>query len=178
MKKIAYSLGIISIASLLFIYLNSNYQAHSGRVFEAKDSVPEIELSDPNGKKIRLSKFRGKVVLIDFWASWCGPCRRENPNLLEAYIKYGKRKFIHGKGFEIYSVSLDRNKNAWKEAIAKDQLIWKSHVIDDEKKASTLYGVSSIPYAVLIDEEGRVIAQGNELRGINLHLTLDRFIEN
>ena len=178
MKKIAYSFGIVSIFFLCFIYLNSNYKAHSGRVFEPNDSVPEIELADPNGKMIKLSKLRGKVVLIDFRASWCGPCRRENPNLLEAYLKYNKRKFMNGKGFEIYSVSLDRNKNAWREAIDKDQLVWKSHVIDEQKKASDLYGVSSIPYAVLIDEKGQVIAQGNELRGMNLHLTLDRFVKN
>jgi thiol-disulfide isomerase/thioredoxin len=178
MKKIAYSFGIISTGFLLFIYLNSNYQAHSGRVFEADDSVPEIELADPNGKKIKLSKLRGKVVLIDFWASWCGPCRRENPNLLEDYLKYNKRKFMNGKGFEIYSVSIDRNKNELRKAIDKDQLVWKSHVIDEQKKASDLYGVSSIPYAILIDEKGQVIAQGNELRGMNLHLTLDRFVQN
>ena len=93
-------------------------------------------------------------------------------------MKYKKRKFSKGKGFEIFSVSLDRDQNAWREAIEKDQLVWKSHVIDEQKKASEIYGVSAIPYAVLIDEKGQVIAQGKELRGINLHLTLDRFVKN
>ena len=178
MKKIAVTLGIISIGFLLFIYLNSNYQTSSGRLFDAEETVPEIVLADPNGQKIKLSKLRGKIVLIDFWASWCGPCRSENPNLIEAYAKYRNRKFINGKGFEIYSVSLDRNKKDWMEAIDKDQLIWKSHVIDEQRKASDIYGVSSIPYALLIDGEGRVIAQGNALRGINLQRTLDQFVKN
>jgi len=128
--------------------------------------APEIELINPNGKNIKLSKLKGKVVLIDFWASWCGPCRRENPYVVEAYHKYKKSKFKTGKGFEVLSVSLDRNEDAWKKAILKDKLVWKNHGWDKEGKASKDYQVRSIPSAFLIDGTGKVVASGNQLRGL------------
>ena len=139
--------------------------------------APEIELTSPNGKTIKLSKLKGKVVLIDFWASWCGPCRRENPNVVEAFNKYHKTKFKNAKGFEVFSVSLDKTTDAWKTAIEKDGLIWKSHVIDSEHKASKDYSVSSIPTAFLIDGNGVIVASGNELRGLGLHIAIDQLVE-
>jgi len=87
-------------------------------------TAPEISFPDVNGKQRRLSDLRGKVVLIDFWASWCGPCRKENPNVVRLYKKY------KDKGFEIFSVSLDSDKAAWKQAIERDGLIWPNHVSD------------------------------------------------
>jgi thiol-disulfide isomerase/thioredoxin len=139
--------------------------------------APEIELANPEGKTIKLSDLKGKMVLIDFWASWCGPCRQENPNVVEAYNKYNKQKFVNGKGFEVFSVSLDRNESAWIKAIEKDGLVWKSHGWDKGNEIARLYSVSSIPTAFLIDGEGNVIAKGNELRGLGLHLILDELIK-
>lgn len=139
--------------------------------------APEITMTSPKGKKIKLSKLRGKMVLIDFWASWCGPCRQEMPNVVEAYQKYRKKKFKNGKGFTVFSVSLDREPSDWKQAIKSENMVWKYHGIDKENAISDLYGVSSIPSAFLIDAEGNIIAQGNELRGINLHITLDKYLK-
>src|SRR5204862_7073568 len=101
--------------------------------------APEISLADTTGKVIKLSSLRGKIVLIDFWASWCGPCRMENPNVVRVYSKYKEC-------FTVYSVSLDQNRDAWVKAIKKDGLVWNSHVSDLkhwQSEGAKAYGVSS-----------------------------------
>jgi len=142
------------------------------------DEAPELAYEDPNGKIIKLSSLRGKVVLIDFWASWCGPCRRENPNVVKAYHKYNKAKFKGAKGFDIYNVSLDRNKASWKKAIEQDGLVWKNHVSDLlfwNSAAAKTYRVNSVPMNYLIDADGVII--GKNLRGDNLHIALDKLLK-
>ncbi|MCH2225624.1 MAG: AhpC/TSA family protein [Crocinitomicaceae bacterium] len=130
--------------------------------------APEINLENPDGQQIALSSLRGKYVLIDFWASWCRPCRQENPSVVRLYNKY------KDQGFTVYSVSLDRNKEAWKTAIERDGLIWPNHVSDLlewKTPMLQLYGFSSIPHTVLIDKEGIII--GTKLRGTSLEQKLE-----
>ncbi len=152
----------------------------TGKVgLEIGDTAPDLGFEGPDGKTYKLSALKGKVVLIDFWASWCMPCRRENPNVVSAYEKYSKAKFKDAKGFDIYSVSLDKSKDKWVEAIAQDKLTWKNHVSDLggwASKPAEVYGVRSIPYSVLIDQNGVIIAKN--LRGKNLHLALDELIKS
>ena len=138
------------------------------------DTAPEISMRNPKGKEMSLSDLRGNLVLIDFWASWCGPCRRENPNVVAAYNKYDKAKFRTAKGFEVFSVSLDSDPTRWQAAIDQDGLDWDYHVSDLQRwnsEAAAVYGVSSIPMSFLIDENGVVIAKN--LRGMELHRQVD-----
>ena len=116
--------------------------------------APDITMNDVNDKPFSLSQLRGKYVLIDFWASWCGPCRGENPNVVAAYNQF------KNKNFTVLGVSLDENKQAWIDAIKEDKLTWQ-HISDLKKWSSAavpLYGLDGIPYNVLIDPQGKIIA--------------------
>ena len=133
--------------------------------------APEIRMQDPIGKTIALSSFKGKYVLVDFWASWCRPCRAENPNVVSAFQKF------RAKNFTILGVSLDKNKDAWTKAIMKDGLTW-THISDLQEWSSPvvpLYSIQGIPYNVLVDPQGTIVAQN--LRGPQLHEKLSTVLQ-
>lgn len=139
--------------------------------------APEIEMPNLEGETMQLSSLRGKLVLIDFWASWCNPCRMENPHLVKVYDEFNDASFTKGEGFEIFSVSLDRNEEAWREAVVKDRLDWPYQLGTMEgarTQAAVDYGIQMIPSNFLLDQHGVIIA--TNLRGEALNEKLNSLL--
>jgi len=140
--------------------------------FKEGDTAPDIALQNPLGSTVKLSSLRGQVVLLDFWASWCGPCRHENPNVVAAYEKY------KSKGFNIFSVSLDTDHDKWVNAIKQDHLEWINHVSELKGWQSAIcqqYGIQAIPQNFLLDKDGKII--GTNLRGEDLDQRLAQVLQ-
>ena len=130
-------------------------------------------LSTDRTTTYKLSDLKGKLVLVNFWASLVAPCRFENPNILRAYQHYATKSFKSGNGFAVFSVSMDTDLESWKTAIAKDKLVWPYHVSDlrgYDSEVATTYGIKAIPYNYLVDGRGRIIAIN--LRGAELNKAL------
>ncbi|NUM49544.1 MAG: TlpA family protein disulfide reductase [Flavobacteriales bacterium] len=173
MKKIAYFTLGSAIVFLAFAFTQKVVQNSKSKTetvgLNIGNKAPELNYKNPEGKELALSSLKGKMVLIDFWASWCGPCRRENPAVVQAYNEFKDKKFKNAKTFTVYSVSLDMQEAAWKNAIVQDKLTWEYHVSDLggwNSKAAQTYQIYSIPSNYLIDGNGIILAKN--LRGEDL----------
>ena len=166
-----YTANLVTMVTQYKSYMAQKLVKEKGDPAAIGKAAPEFALPDTKGNMVRLSSFKGKYVLLDFWASWCGPCRQESPTVVNAYNKY------KGKKFDILSVSLDDNKDKWLHAIEKDGLLWK-HVSDLkawESSVVRLYQVEGIPATFLLDPNGVVIAR--DLRGDQLEQTLEELLK-
>ncbi|MCH2045445.1 MAG: TlpA family protein disulfide reductase [Saprospiraceae bacterium] len=162
------------VIPLIFIGLWLGMKWYKAPNFGQGDTAVNFTAYMPNGDSIQLADFEGKIVLLDFWGSWCGPCRKKNKELVRIYDKYKDAKWKNAKGFEIISVGIETRKNNWLGAIQQDQLNWKYHVSDlsrFEDHVAKLYGVVEIPAVFVINENNRIV-------GVNLDdKALERLLE-
>jgi len=152
----------LSLIFLPLVFLCFSFAKQEITGLNVGNIAPEITQHDPSGNTLKLSSLRGKYVVLDFWASWCPPCRRANPGLVRIYKEFNGKNFDNGKGLAVYSVSLDKDKNQWMGAIKADKLEWQEHVSDLmgwNSQVAYAYHVESIPSNFILDGNGKIVAK-------------------
>lgn len=161
------SLPLVILAVVLFFAFKYFYYKPK---FIIGTEAPNFEATFENGQKMSLEAYKGKYVLLDFWGSWCGPCRKENPHLVNLYDDFHGKKFNDGKDFEIISIAIETEKKSWEKAVKVDQLRWDSHIVEMDRFSSplpTLYGVKEIPTTYLVNPQGTIVGVNMTYKSIN-----------
>ncbi len=176
MKKQTTLLTISLIILLIIGFFGWNIlKSYNQLEFANGDVITDIRLPNQTNNIISLYSLRGNIVLVQFWASWCGPCRMENRELVNLYSKFNEVEMKDGGTFKIFSISVDENIDAWKVAIVKDNMIWKNHVFDIEGQVAKNFNVHSIPTTFLLDQTGMII--GVNISPMQLESVLEKRIK-
>ncbi|NUM31693.1 MAG: TlpA family protein disulfide reductase [Bacteroidetes bacterium] len=170
---------LFTIFTYLSIFLFSSFTTSKNHINRIKpgDIAPEIALPNISNHVISLSSLKGNYIVLDFWASWCAACRKENQNLVRVYNKYKDKKLINSKTIIFYSVSLDTDPEIWQKAIKNDKLSWEYHVSSLKKwkcPAADSYGISALPAGFLIGPDGVIIT--DDIRSSNLESELEKIL--
>lgn len=171
-RKTLLLIGVFIVVTIIGFIGWKIYSTYNQLEFTNGNYIPDIRLPNQNGDTLSLYSLKGNIVLVQFWASWCGPCRMENRNLVNLFTKFQNADMKDGGSFKIFSISVDKNHDAWREAVINDNMIWTNHVIDFKGAVAKKFNVNSIPTTFLINQTGMII--GVNLSPMQLESVLEK----